>query len=75
MPIEATACGAVQHKRFFSYRLRSDLYGLAYTSVAAIANQKTLCKMWSITFYAVVLHIRIYWYGRPHPKTSSFNVP
>jgi hypothetical protein len=23
--------------------LRSDLYGLAYTSVAAIANQKTLC--------------------------------
>jgi hypothetical protein len=40
-----TACGAVQHKRFFSHRLRSDLYGLADTLVAAIANQKILCKM------------------------------
>ncbi len=27
MPIEATACGAVQHKRFFSYRSRPDLIG------------------------------------------------
>ena len=25
MPIDATACGAVQHKRIFSYRLRCDL--------------------------------------------------
>jgi hypothetical protein len=29
----------------FSYRLRSDLYGLADTLVAAIANQKILCNM------------------------------
>lgn len=25
--------------------------------------------------YAAIPHVRIYWYGRPHPQTKGLNVP
>jgi hypothetical protein len=43
MPIEATACGAVQHKRFFIYRSRANLDGSTHASEAATNKQKILC--------------------------------
>jgi hypothetical protein len=58
MPIEATACGAVQHKRFFVYRSRANLDGSTHASEAATNKQKILCQMSSITFDAGDLHVR-----------------
>jgi hypothetical protein len=45
MPIAATACGAVQHKRFFIYRSRANPVGSAHASEAATDKQKILCHM------------------------------
>jgi hypothetical protein len=45
MPITATACGAVQHKRFFIYRSRANPVGSAHASEAATDKQKILCQM------------------------------